>query len=129
MAYIYTVSYRVSRVVTCRHSEMPPKASTHKKAVAKAQAKVIEDKTFGLKNKSKSKKVQAYVADVTRQAKGMGARAAALPCGGVDVCLKLRSVCALCLLCGCVAHIFVPPPPPCASCVRACVCRVAFVVP
>lgn len=46
---------------------MPPKAS--KKAVEKAKAKVIEDKTFGLKNKNRSSKVQAYVQSVTTSVK------------------------------------------------------------
>ena len=38
---------------------MPPKATgPSKKTEAKRQDKVIEDKTFGLKNKNKSKVVQ-----------------------------------------------------------------------
>ncbi|EKX38627.1 hypothetical protein GUITHDRAFT_165141 [Guillardia theta CCMP2712] len=49
---------------------MPPKAS--KKEVAKAQKKVIEDKTFGLKNKNKSKVVQNFVQQVTQNAKRAG---------------------------------------------------------
>eukprot|EP00960_Hanusia_phi_P069727 767151-Hanusia_phi.AAC.1 len=49
---------------------MPPKAS--KKEVAKAQKKVIEDKTFGLKNKNKSKVVQQFVQQVTQNAKRAG---------------------------------------------------------
>mmetsp|Transcript_27443 Transcript_27443/g.53535 ORF Transcript_27443/g.53535 Transcript_27443/m.53535 type:complete len:306 (+) Transcript_27443:200-1117(+) len=49
---------------------MPPKNS--KKEVAKIQKKVIEDKTFGLKNKNKSKVVQGFVAQVTEQAKRAG---------------------------------------------------------
>ena len=35
------------------------------KTQAKKQDKVIEDKTFGLKNKNKSKKVQQYIAQVS----------------------------------------------------------------
>jgi hypothetical protein len=35
---------------------MPPKTKTQQK---------VEDKTFGLKNKNKSKKVQKYVAQMT----------------------------------------------------------------
>lgn len=46
---------------------MPPKAS--KKAVEKAKAKTIEDKTFGLKNKNRSVKVQAFVQSVTQSVK------------------------------------------------------------
>lgn len=33
---------------------MPPKNATSKKTEQKAKAKVIEDKTFGLKNKKRS---------------------------------------------------------------------------
>lgn len=46
---------------------MPPKVS--KKTADKAKAKVIEDKTFGLKNKNRSSKVQAYVQSVTSSVK------------------------------------------------------------
>lgn len=35
------------------------------KTQIKKQEKVIEDKTFGLKNKNKSKKVQQYIAQVS----------------------------------------------------------------
>ena len=42
---------------------MPPKS---KKAAEKAKQKVIEDKTFGLKNKNRSAKVQAYCQQVTK---------------------------------------------------------------
>lgn len=45
---------------------MPPKA------VKKAQQKVVEDKTFGLKNKNKSKKVQQYVQNVQKSASLVG---------------------------------------------------------
>lgn len=44
---------------------MPPKAST--KSENKAKAKIIEDKTFGLKNKNKSAKVGKYVEQVQKQ--------------------------------------------------------------
>eukprot|EP01098_Paradermamoeba_levis_P005267 TRINITY_DN2233_c0_g2_i1.p1 TRINITY_DN2233_c0_g2~~TRINITY_DN2233_c0_g2_i1.p1 ORF type:complete len:370 (-),score=161.94 TRINITY_DN2233_c0_g2_i1:42-1151(-) len=44
---------------------MPPKAS--KKEVQKQKQKLIEDKTFGLKNKNKSKKVQKFVQGVQKQ--------------------------------------------------------------
>lgn len=39
---------------------MPPKKDNgpSKKTIAKQQEKIIEDKTFGLKNKNKSKTVQ-----------------------------------------------------------------------
>ena len=36
---------------------MPPKEGPSKKSVQKKNDKVIEDKTFGLKNKNKSKQV------------------------------------------------------------------------
>mmetsp|Transcript_18588 Transcript_18588/g.46895 ORF Transcript_18588/g.46895 Transcript_18588/m.46895 type:complete len:307 (+) Transcript_18588:220-1140(+) len=49
---------------------MPPKAS--KKEVQKIQKKVIDDKTFGLKNKNKSKVVKDFVAQVTAQASRAG---------------------------------------------------------
>lgn len=44
---------------------MPPKKS--KKNVEKEKAKIVEDKTFGLKNKKNSKKVQKYVETVKKQ--------------------------------------------------------------
>lgn len=44
---------------------MPPKKKEPKgpsnKTLQKEKAKVVEDKTFGLKNKNKSKAVQNYV--------------------------------------------------------------------
>jgi len=50
---------------------MPPKNSTAKKAEAKKKEKVIEDKTFGLKNK-KGGKAQKFIANVEKQVKGGG---------------------------------------------------------
>eukprot|EP00834_Sanchytrium_tribonematis_P005400 NODE_324_length_9702_cov_1.027491.p3 type:complete len:305 gc:universal NODE_324_length_9702_cov_1.027491:6294-5380(-) len=48
---------------------MPPKkTNTSSKTVEKQKKQVIEDKTFGLKNKNKSKKVQEYVNTVKKQA-------------------------------------------------------------
>ncbi|KAJ3414346.1 hypothetical protein HDV05_006714 [Chytridiales sp. JEL 0842] len=49
---------------------MPPKVS--KKNEAKAKAKVVEDKTFGLKNKNKSAKVNKYVQQVQSQVNASG---------------------------------------------------------
>jgi len=43
------------------------KAGASKKVVEKEKKKVIEDKTFGLKNKNKSTKVQKYVSTVKSQ--------------------------------------------------------------
>lgn len=51
---------------------MPPKAST--KSEKKEKAKIIEDKTFGLKNKNKSSKVSRYVAQVESQVKNAGSK-------------------------------------------------------
>jgi hypothetical protein len=49
---------------------MPPKGNApSKKTEKKLQEKVIEDKTFGLKNKNKSKVVQNYVKSVAAQVK------------------------------------------------------------
>ncbi len=58
---------------------MPPKkaAGPSKKADDKKKNKIIEDKTFGLKNKNKSKSVQKYVQSVSSQVKG----------GKVKVCI------------------------------------------
>jgi hypothetical protein len=43
-----------------------------KKTELKQKEKVIEDKTFGLKNKNKSKAVQQYIKGVEQQVKGQG---------------------------------------------------------
>ncbi|KAJ0407864.1 hypothetical protein ATCC90586_007210 [Pythium insidiosum] len=53
---------------------MPPKkqAQPSKKAEQKRKEKLIEDKTFGLKNKNKSSKVQKYVQEVAKQVKAGG---------------------------------------------------------
>eukprot|EP00090_Calanus_glacialis_P035062 TRINITY_DN59939_c0_g1_i1.p1 TRINITY_DN59939_c0_g1~~TRINITY_DN59939_c0_g1_i1.p1 ORF type:complete len:392 (-),score=145.26 TRINITY_DN59939_c0_g1_i1:298-1473(-) len=50
---------------------MPPKNSTLKKAENAKKSKVLEDKTFGLKNK-KGGKAQKYIATVEKQVKGGG---------------------------------------------------------
>lgn len=47
---------------------MPPKKST----VEKAKKKIVEDKTFGMKNKNKSKKVQTYIKQVESAVKFSG---------------------------------------------------------
>lgn len=47
---------------------MPPKGGK----LDKAKAKLVEDKTFGLKNKSKSSKVAKYVKEVEQQVKNSG---------------------------------------------------------
>ena len=49
---------------------MPPKKQQKgpsTKTLEKEKKKVVEDKTFGLKNKNKSKAVQNYVKQVTNQ--------------------------------------------------------------
>lgn len=48
---------------------MPPKNAPSKKTEAKAKAKIIEDKTFGLKNKNKSSKVNKYIQQVEQTVK------------------------------------------------------------
>lgn len=50
---------RSAACVRCDLGNMPPKQQS-KAELAKKQ-KVVEDKTFGLKNKNKSKNVQKYV--------------------------------------------------------------------
>lgn len=53
--------------------KMPPKnAGPSKKTEQKAKAKIIEDKTFGLKNKNKSAKVNQYIKTLEAQVKNMG---------------------------------------------------------
>lgn len=56
---------------------MPPKKAPgpSKKSVEKKKEKLVEDKTFGLKNKNKSKNVQKYIQEVTKQVKGGNTRA------------------------------------------------------
>ena len=59
---------------------MPPKTkkaapqAASKKADQKKKAKVIEDRTFGLKNKNKSKKVQQHIESVTKNVLNSGDR-------------------------------------------------------
>ena len=56
---------------------MPPKkqAAGERKALEKMKDKVVEDKTFGLKNKNKSKVVQKFIASVKQSTKqSCGAR-------------------------------------------------------
>jgi hypothetical protein len=55
---------------------MPPKKApaTSKKADQKKKNQIIEDRTFGLKNKNKSKKVQQYVQSVTTNVMNSGDR-------------------------------------------------------
>lgn len=56
---------------------MPPKSkkkkdNESKKAAQKKKEKIIEDKTFGLKNKNKSKKVQAHIQSVQKNVMNSG---------------------------------------------------------
>jgi hypothetical protein len=51
---------------------MPPKPQESKKAVQKKKQSAIDDKTFGLKNKNKSKKVQSYVQSVEKNVLNSG---------------------------------------------------------
>jgi hypothetical protein len=48
------------------------KQKESKKADQKKKTKIIEDKTFGLKNKNKSKKVQAHIQSVTKNVLNSG---------------------------------------------------------
>jgi hypothetical protein len=53
---------------------LPPKTKTgnnSKKNEQKKQQKIVEDKTFGLKNKNKSKSVQKYIKGVQSQVQGV----------------------------------------------------------
>ena len=52
-------------------AKMPPKNSTLKKAENTKKAKVLEDKTFGMKNK-KGSKAQKFIANVEKQVAGGG---------------------------------------------------------
>ncbi|CAI5740363.1 unnamed protein product [Peronospora farinosa] len=58
---------------------MPPKKKAgpgpSKKSAEKQKDKTLEDKTFGLKNKKKSKNVQKFIQEVTKQVKGANTRA------------------------------------------------------
>eukprot|EP01028_Stygiella_incarcerata_P002825 TRINITY_DN1533_c2_g1_i2.p1 TRINITY_DN1533_c2_g1~~TRINITY_DN1533_c2_g1_i2.p1 ORF type:complete len:352 (-),score=151.89 TRINITY_DN1533_c2_g1_i2:15-1070(-) len=57
---------------------MPPKRQKpSKKTERKEKEKVIEDKTFGLKNKNKSKKVQKFIKSVAMQVHGQGKKSTA----------------------------------------------------
>ncbi|KAJ1815746.1 hypothetical protein LPJ56_002575, partial [Coemansia sp. RSA 2599] len=55
---------------------MPPKKGPSKKSETTAKKKVIEDKTFGLKNKNKSAKVSRYVQQVEKQVMSGGSQKA-----------------------------------------------------
>eukprot|EP01065_Artemidia_motanka_P044479 TRINITY_DN6338_c0_g2_i1.p1 TRINITY_DN6338_c0_g2~~TRINITY_DN6338_c0_g2_i1.p1 ORF type:complete len:287 (+),score=147.78 TRINITY_DN6338_c0_g2_i1:112-972(+) len=52
----------------------PKKQKQSHKAEQKAKQKIVEDKTFGLKNKNKSKSVQKYVHSVQANVKSMGGK-------------------------------------------------------
>ncbi len=53
-----------------------------KKAVKEKKEKIIDDNTFGLKNKNKSKKVQQFISRVEKNVKNSN--------GGVDAVSFLR---------------------------------------
>lgn len=53
---------------------MAPKSQPSKKTEEKVKQKVIDDKTFGLKNKNKSSKVNKYIQQVEQQVKSSGNR-------------------------------------------------------
>ncbi|CAK0848637.1 unnamed protein product, partial [Prorocentrum cordatum] len=58
-----------SRGTAWRRAGMPPKAPVDK-AKQKQKEKIAEDKTFGLKNKNKSKSVQKYIKSIVNNAQG-----------------------------------------------------------
>lgn len=64
--------------LTANYCMAPKQDNSSKKAEAKAKAKIIEDKTFGLKNKNKSSKVNKYIQQVEQQVKSAGNRKAML---------------------------------------------------
>jgi hypothetical protein len=74
-----------------------------------SQDKVVEDKTFGLKNKSKSKKVQQYVPSLV---------AAMVPSLRLAACLQCFLFVCLPAIDPGLAHRSKPPPPPPLSQVR-----------
>ena len=49
---------------------MPPKSTPSVKQLQKKQDKMVEDKTFGLKNKNRSKTVQKYISSISQTVKG-----------------------------------------------------------
>ena len=55
---------------------MPPKKKAQdaasKKALQKKKQQIVEDKTFGLKNKNKSKKVQAHIQGIQKNVMNSG---------------------------------------------------------
>lgn len=51
---------------------MPPKDKPSKKAVKEKQNKAIDEATFGIKNKNKSKKVQQFISRVEKSVKRSG---------------------------------------------------------
>ena len=61
---------------------MAPKENSSKKAQKKKQDKAIEDRTFGLKNKNKSKKVQEFITGVEKTVKNSNK-------GGDKVCMDI----------------------------------------
>jgi len=56
--------------------KMPPKGGPSNKSIQKAKDKIIEDKTFGLKNKNKSQAVKKYCEEVARNVNQSGGKAA-----------------------------------------------------
>ena len=69
--YLSRINFLSSEAPGLERIKMPPKNSTAKKSEQKAKAKVIEDKTFGLKNK-KGGKNQKYIANVQKQVQSGG---------------------------------------------------------
>ena len=68
---------------------MPPKEQQSKKAVKEKKERVIDDATFGLKNKNKSKKVQQFIDRVEKTVKNGGGGADAVKAKEAKKELKL----------------------------------------
>ncbi len=65
---IHSLSFcSISPFLSDRGASMPPKkaAAGGKKVDQKKVQKIVEDRTFGMKNKNKSKKVQKYINQVS----------------------------------------------------------------
>jgi hypothetical protein len=73
---IVVLQILIIRIETNISATMPPKKKSggevSKKTVQKKKQQAIEDKTFGLKNKNKSKKIQQFVQSVERNVMNSG---------------------------------------------------------
>lgn len=72
MSLSLSKSYLVRLFQTKDFVAMPPKDKPSKKAVKEKQNKAIDEATFGIKNKNKSKKVQQFISRVEKSVKRSG---------------------------------------------------------